>query len=273
MLLEQRPRFRRRQCHELAGKPPADLEMLIVDAAGPVAAPLRKTMMREQLDHRFGHAGALLLPPEIALAGGRVDRDAARATLDIGILDGIEIDRHAVGMQRHRIGALDAADIECRRVVRRHRGVVVTAIVIHQLRAGDRKLPAAQCDEDRQHMIRHRVERHQLAVVMGGAVESPVAEPHQPQAIAADWASRVQDFGRPHVAAERFRNRQDRVGCRRWRGGLRGQRRAAERAQKQESEANTTREIALARCHANPKPPWLSPSAAPRRCSRPSIAG
>ena len=39
------------------GKPPADLEVLIVDAARPVAAPLRKTMMGEQVDHRLGHAG------------------------------------------------------------------------------------------------------------------------------------------------------------------------------------------------------------------------
>ena len=99
MLLERSARLRIRQRRKLPRKPPADLEVLIVDAARPVAAPLRKAMMGEQVDHRLGHARAAVLPADIAAAGGRADLDPARAAFDIRILDRIEIDRHAVGMQ------------------------------------------------------------------------------------------------------------------------------------------------------------------------------
>ena len=212
MLLERSPRLRIGQRYKLSGEPPADLKVLIVDSAGPVAAPLRKAMMGEHVDHRLGHAGALILPPDVAAAGGRAHLDPACAPLDIGILDRIEIDRQAVGMQRHRVGALDAADVECRRVVARHRGVVAATIVIHQLGTGDGERPASQRDEDRKHVVRHRVEHHQLAVIMGGAVESHVAEPHQPQAFAADRRAGIEDLRRPHVAAKRVRNRRN-VSC------------------------------------------------------------
>ena len=81
-------------------------------------------------------------------------------------------------------------------------------------------------------MVRDGIEHDQLAVVMGGAVESHIAEAHQSQAVAADRSPGIQDLGRSHVAAQRVRYRSDGIAGDRRLFGLCEYRRAAEREQK-----------------------------------------
>ena len=131
-------------------------------------------------------------------------------------------------MQRYRAGAGDRPHVERRRVVLRHRGVVVAVEVIHQLHAGDGETPGPQRDEDPQDMIGDCIHDDHLTVALGLPIDRDVAEGQQPLAVAADRRARIQDMTLLHLIAERRRDRNDRVAGARRRSVLREQRRGAE---------------------------------------------
>src|SRR5690606_12600330 len=128
-----------------------NLEVLVVDRGGPVAAPL-EARPRERAHHDVtvdDHAGPDVVPIQILPA--RLGQHQVSA--DVRVLDRVDVDRLAVGMNRELATAGLLPAVERRAVVGLHGRIVVPAVVLDALHPADRELVVVEVPEDLHHVL------------------------------------------------------------------------------------------------------------------------
>ena len=110
--------------------------MLVILDVSPTSSP-SKAVRTEQpatwvgRGYAIGNVGALLTIVGPLLAFGRFDA----AATDVGIVEGIDINRHTPGVLRQGLRAGNGAEVEARRVIGSHGTLVVTVEVVNELHA------------------------------------------------------------------------------------------------------------------------------------------
>src|SRR5262245_59160752 len=114
--------------------------MLIVLHGGPIATPFPAVALESSHSGTASQDDAVLPAVVSCLPFGRTVEGATFRRCNIGtfnggILDGVDVDREpeCVGRQARRAGHGTA--VECARIVRGHRGVVVSFILVDALHA------------------------------------------------------------------------------------------------------------------------------------------
>ena len=146
------------------------------------------------------------------------------ATPDVRVLERVDVDRGAPRVVREGTAAGDLAAVERRRVVGRHRGVVITVVALDALHPRDREALGEHRAEHAGDVCRDIPVDHELTVV-DLPVEAPVRHPDDPQVV-----DRHGTTGSPgdtaHLLGECGVDGRDRGDERRRRRGARPERRA-----------------------------------------------